>query len=177
MEEGAVTLLDVLGWKGIWQRLDDPVGILRNLVDDTGKRAERLVNRISKAGKSVPKSFSNLKVKVKGISDTIALFTYGECNAALEFHAWMAMDILFRSIQNEIPVRGATCYGSFTTRGNIMAGPAIDEVASWYEACEWIGVIQTPSALVRCKLDSFFDEDCLVRYNVATKMGPFKTLC
>ena len=26
-------------------------------------------------------------------------------------------------------------------------GPAVNEVSQWYEACDWVGVIMTPSAV------------------------------
>lgn len=57
--------------------------------------------------------------------------------------------IIRESLLQGIPVRGATCYGPLSTNGNIMVGPAIDEVASWYESADWIGVFQTPSAFLR----------------------------
>ncbi len=80
----------------------------------------------------------------------------------------------------EIRVRGATAYGYFTTKDNIMVGPAIDEVASWYEMTDWIGVIQTPSAMFQTNTQNFiFNKyEILSKYDVYIKWyGKINTYC
>jgi hypothetical protein len=54
--------------------------------------------------------------------------------------------VIPRSIDQGIPVRGATSYGEFETTDNIFVGKAIDEAAAWHEQSDWIGVHLTPSA-------------------------------
>lgn len=41
-------------------------------------------------------------------------------------------------------LRGAIGWGEYTQEENTFLGPAIDDVASWYENSDWIGVIVTP---------------------------------
>jgi hypothetical protein len=138
---GAVTFLDVLGWKGIWQRKDDPIQALESL-------RERLKNKadIYERGRNIEQT------NVLSISDTIVLLTevseIGKSTEALDLHGQLCAESLFYSLEQQIPLRGATGYGEFSvsTENNIFVGKAIDETASWYEQADWIGVFMTPSA-------------------------------
>jgi hypothetical protein len=169
MKTGAVTFLDILGWKGIWQRKQDAVDNLINMISYADQTVKEIVNDHNR--------YKGLEAEVNSISDTIVLVTYGECDISLEFHAGMAGVIIRDSIIGGIPVRGATCYGPLKTNGNILVGPAIDEVASWYESSDWIGVIQTPSAYFLSSHKYHYDE-LLVEYEAPIKnFGKFKTQC
>jgi len=41
--------------------------------------------------------------------------------------------------------RGAISYGEYEQEDSTFIGPAIDDVAGWYEVTDWIGVILTPT--------------------------------
>jgi hypothetical protein len=41
-------------------------------------------------------------------------------------------------------LRGTVGYGQFEQSKNTFLGPAIDDVAEWYEKADWIGVAATP---------------------------------
>ncbi len=137
---GAITFLDVLGWKGIWQRKDNPIQALDRL-------RERLQSNADEYSRG-----TNLETNVLSISDTVVLLTEvtvpDNSNAALELHGQLCSEVLFSSLEQQIPLRGATGYGEFSvnTKNNIFVGKAIDETASWYEQSDWIGVFMTPSA-------------------------------
>ncbi|TDS27002.1 hypothetical protein BY453_13010 [Halanaerobium congolense] len=131
IRSGAVTFLDVLGWKGIWKNNNSSEKDLFSLIKEI-------------------KYFSRgSDTDVKSISDTIVIFTpEGNMNSQeiLEHHGYICMEAIKKSIKKEIPLRGATAYGEFSVKENIFVGPAIDEVAAWHELTSWIGVIMTPSA-------------------------------
>lgn len=135
---GVVTFLDVLGWKGVYDRKRDAIASLTRLVEGLRTRAaERSRGRIIE------------KVEIKSISDTIAVFTFcseSETSAAIEVHGELCQWLIPESINSEIPVRGATAFGEFEIGESIFVGKAIDEAASWHEQCDWIGVHLTPSA-------------------------------
>lgn len=138
---GAVTFLDVLGWKGIWQREDNPIQILDGL-------REKLQENANTYGRG-----SNIgQTNVLSISDTIVLLTdvpeTDNPRDALNLHGRLSAETLFSSLEQGIPLRGATGYGEFSVNANnnIFVGKAIDETASWYEQADWIGVFMTPSA-------------------------------
>lgn len=177
MKEGVVTLLDILGWKGIWQRKADAIEALVRLITLSNDKASLFSDEKKHTKKA--KAFRDLKVEIKSISDTIALITYGESNLCLEFHSILTSLIIAKSIIEGIPVRGATSYGLLSTKDNIMVGPAIDEVATWYEAANWIGVILTPSALFKLKIADFIiNQESLLKYEVPIKnYGKYKTFC
>jgi hypothetical protein len=135
---GVVTFLDVLGWKGIYDRKRDAIASLTRLIEGVRLRAEE-----KRRGRILD------KVEVKSISDTIAIFTFcsdSETQAAIEVHGELCQWLIPESIFSEIPVRGATSFGEFEIGESIFVGKAIDEAASWHEQSDWIGVHLTPSA-------------------------------
>lgn len=134
---GVVTFLDVLGWKGIYDRHDDAILALSRLIQGLIKEAEKKRGIIAR------------EIEVKSISDTIVIFSYcfeDEIERAVEIHGQLCQWAIPQSIKSEIPVRGATAYGEFSIQDNIFIGKAIDEAAAWHEQADWIGVHLTPSA-------------------------------
>lgn len=123
MKEGAVTFMDVLGWKGIWERRYNAGDILTKLIGELRQKSFELIAK-------EPERYAGLSVEIKSISDTIAMFSTGKAQSVLDLHGQVNQLAICRSIAEEIPLRGATCYGRFTTTGNIMIGPAVDEAAS-----------------------------------------------
>jgi len=145
---GVVTMLDVLGWKGIYLREANPINVL-----------ERLIERLS--ADDLTRGLVS-EVDLKSISDTIVLFSVVEEDdavAAIEAHGAICGEAIAHSIAAHIPVRGATSYGDFQARKNVYVGRAIDEAAAWHEMAEWIGVHLTPSAslMVDRQLDNWVD--------------------
>lgn len=135
---GVVTFLDVLGWKGVYDRKRDAIPSLTRLIDGVRSQSES-----ARRGRIIG------VVEVKSISDTIALFTFcseAEISGAIEVHGELCQWLIPESIEAEIPVRGATAFGEFEIRDSIFVGKAIDEAASWHEQSDWIGVNLTPSA-------------------------------
>jgi hypothetical protein len=140
LSPGVVTFLDILGWKGIWQRHKTPLQDLQELLTEIQGQAR---------GVGV--------TEIKSISDTIAIFTRTiadeEVQSAIELHGKICAKIIPRSIQLYIPVRGATSYGKYAVNDNTFVGEAVDEAAAWHESTDWIGVHLTPSALFAFDLD------------------------
>lgn len=146
---GAVTFLDVLGWKGMWQRRESsPLQTLYEITRETKNfaatisaeyvRQPKYETLRGKAGKDI--------TDVISISDTIAMFTEGEYHFAIEVQAKICAWLLEYALSRKFPIRGAISYGQYMRQDNIMLGAAVDEAASWYESTDWIGVILTPSA-------------------------------
>lgn len=134
---GVVTFLDVLGWKGVYDRKPDAISSLTRLIEGVRDRAKEKRGRITS------------DVQVKSISDTIACFSFcseSDIAAAIEIHGELCQWLIPESVESEIPVRGATAFGEFEIRDNIFVGKAIDEAAAWHEQSDWIGVHLTPSA-------------------------------
>jgi hypothetical protein len=141
IRSGAITFLDVLGWKGIWARRSEPIDTLLSLVARLEDQAKKLIRGLAKA---------ELETKVFSISDTIILLTRAlPCDAhdVLQVHGRLCEWLIPESIECGIPVRGATAYGSFSVneKERIFLGPAIDEAAAWYDLGDWIGVFMAPT--------------------------------
>ena len=145
-KEGAVTFLDVLGWKGIWEKRSDALDTLFTFIGEI----KAISDKITTTYGSTESSMRAAQTTVLSISDTIAIFTPSPKHTdpihTLQIHAEICKFIIPESIKRSIPVRGATSFGKFSTKEAIMIGPAIDEAASWHEAHDWIGVTLTPSA-------------------------------
>lgn len=145
MKQGAITLLDVLGWKGIWKRKPEAWDTLKRHIDTITGANQSIQSDQNKDQFML--EFKSLRTKIISISDTIAIATYSEDHeTVLKYHNLLCSSLICDSIKDGIPFRGATSYGYFRVEDNILVGPAIDEVAEWYEATNWIGVIYTPSA-------------------------------
>jgi len=130
-----------MGWKGIWQRNPSPI-----------EELIKIIQRLQDNTKEINKS--KIITKVEIISDTIIIHS-GLPNrkeqtvlSALQTHYDLCSNAIAQSIEQHIPLRGATSFGVYYYNqdySNTFVGPAIDEVASWYETADWIGVFMTPS--------------------------------
>jgi hypothetical protein len=145
-ELGAVTFLDVLGWKGIWQQSDSAIETLYSLIKKTLAETYRISQEYSDIKEFRGK---NEITKVLSISDTIALFTSGSVDTAIEIQAKICSWLLPYALERELPLRGAISYGEYSIKDNIMLGYAVDEAASWHESTDWIGVVLSPSAQMK----------------------------
>ena len=174
MQKGAVTVLDVVGWMGIWKNRDDALGELLNLTTMIKNDADLITNRIISEKSSVDADRGKT-TEVKNISDTIILLTNLEPKLALEVQGLICQKAIALSIEKRIPLRGAVCYGRYKEEGSILIGPAVDEAASWHENAEWFGCFLTPSAFF---LNHHTDMECWKKYPVPIKTGKaFETAC
>lgn len=140
---GAVTFVDILGWKGIWQRRTDAIDLLHGLIDELEVLAAKTTSEMTTRFPQM----RGTETQVLSISDTIAIFTPGDPFPTTAIHGELCRYAIPQSIKRMIPLRGATAYGNFSCSANVMLGPAVDEAASWHEATDWIGVILTPTAM------------------------------
>lgn len=155
--EGVITFLDILGWKGIYNRSKSPLDLVK----------EFLVFINSHASEFNENGFYMPKPTILSLSDTIAIVSpiiiregfegtidhHAQYLTGFEEHGKLCSTLIPQSIKLHIPVRGATTIGDFEMGDNVFVGKAIDEVASWYENADWIGVHMTPSAFMRVNVN------------------------
>ncbi len=167
---GAITFLDFLGWKGLWQLKNeaDALEQVSNLIEDFRDRLEQLSQKYYKEAGNIPIS------SLISISDTIAVFTPETSHAKicdlLKLHAKFAKYVLENCCAAGFAIRGAISYGQYSVVKNIMIGPGIDECASWHEMGNWIGVHLTPTAQINWEHEKE-SEQCIRRYDVPMKPG------
>ncbi|MGG3280154.1 hypothetical protein [Paenibacillus solani] len=75
MQDGVITLVDVLGWKGIWKRNSNALFELSNLINLVDERASEITSE-DKFKQEKAKRFKKIKPEIRSISDTIAIITY-----------------------------------------------------------------------------------------------------
>lgn len=172
MNNGAIAFLDILGFKGIWQR-ESPEKVLSIMKD--------VVNRVEQTYKKPPPEENWPEAEgpdITILSDTIAIGFRSEHPACLVLIANVIYQLFHFFLESKLFFRGAVGYGQYTQRDNIFIGPIIDDVANWYEAINWIGVVSTPITnyyIDRLKIDplkvSSFSVPCYSKYSVPGKNG------
>ncbi len=105
-QEGAITLLDILGWKGIWKREQDPLGLLQGVIDFFESHLDSL---LSEQNKIYP--YGNIEWRLISISDWIAFVTFGSFGQMIDLHGAFCSTIIRNLLYRNLPVRGATTYG------------------------------------------------------------------
>lgn len=173
---GAITFLDFLAWKGLWQSQDEHNSLreVSDLIEDFRHKLAELSQEYFTEAEGV--SLSSLI----SISDTIAVFTPKTSGAKvhdlLKIHAYFSKYVLEACCTKKYPIRGAIAYGEYSTMKNIMIGPGIDECASWHETGNWIGVHLTPTAQLHWD-DAIHSDDIICSYDVPLKKGLKASYC
>ncbi len=167
---GAITFLDFLGWKGLWQSKNEAEAL-----DQVSKLIEDFRDELAKLSKKYYKETEDIPISsLISISDTIAAFTPETSNAKIcdliKLHAEFAKYVLEKCCTAGFAIRGAISYGQYSVVKNIMIGPGIDECASWHEMGDWIGVHLTPTAQISWEREKE-SHSCIGQYCVPIKLG------
>ena len=138
MNNGTIAFLDILGFKGIWQR----------------REPDEVLDILNSSVEYIKDIFSNYPFQsewgeVTGpditiLSDTIVIIFGGPRSSCSLFLAMVVNELIAFFLDKNLFLRGAIGYGNYIKSGNSFLGPAIDDVAAWYEASKFIGVIATP---------------------------------
>lgn len=139
MKNGALAFLDILGFKGIWQR-ETPQKII-SIISSVEQRVQDTYRKPTSE-----KGWNVLSAPfVTILSDTVVIGFEAEENPACLF---LLGNILYNLIHDffsyDLFFRGAIAYGHYIREGNTFIGPAVDDVAEWYEVPDMIGVVTTP---------------------------------
>jgi hypothetical protein len=170
--EGAIALIDALGFRGIWAR-HDPSDVLTIMKD---MKAE-IEAKIAFQFKTQP----DFNCQIAFLSDTIAvsmaLGHTGEHKQALsviylcDVLSW----ILNWTLRSKVPLayRGAVAVGSYGLSSQFLIGPAVDEAAAAHEIAQGAFIWLTPNAreLVAKFLRNQPANTHLVKFNVPLKGG------
>lgn len=135
---GVIAFLDVLGFKGIWNR-EQPRVVL-----DTMRR----IKREGKTLQGGDHSGSLVRAdgfdhRVKCVSDTVIIVVAPRgrrCTERMMYRAmysatWIAGSIMAEALSGELPLlfRGCIGAGLMKMDGDFLIGPAVDETASQFE--------------------------------------------
>jgi len=181
LKPGVVAFLDVLGFKGIWNR-EKPQAVLKKLrlIKSTGKGLQG-----SDHG-GVLVSDDGFVHKVKCISDTVIIVvvprrkqhTQRMLYKAMYSATWIAAWIIREALQGELPLLFRGCLGAGLMRldGDFLIGPAVDETASLFEKADGPFFWLSPEALaINDEFSDTFHErlepTLMVRYHVPLNDG------
>lgn len=136
MKEGAFAFIDCLGWKGIWQRVKNPLALIEKLkkieqlVEDVKHDKNRLIFPRLKKTASIAFLSDTVVVSVQPSesSDKLSDEDKGELIASLCFVVLELMN-LFLAGKDPIPMRGCITYGEHIIDGNFILGKAVDAAA------------------------------------------------
>ena len=137
-KKGCIAFLDILGFKGIWQRRT-PQEVLLVL---SGVR--KVVAEKYKAPAPDRKWPPSSEPSVTILSDTIVIAIDSDEPHCALLMANLLYHVMMHFHEHRMFVRGALAYGEYLQDGNTFIGETIDDVASWYELADWIGVVATP---------------------------------
>jgi len=172
MKEGAVAMIDALGFRGIWGRCA-PEEVIANMSNLKMKLESDLRDISTQPIMQFDATF---------LSDTIVLGlslpdSVGSNRDALS--VIYVTDILTRilawSARSSTPLayRGAVAYGEYEIQPHFIVGKAIDEAASYYELAQAAVVWLLPQArdIVANQLRGLPSNTHLVRFEVPLKAG------
>lgn len=138
MNKAAIAFLDILGFKGIWQtrESDDVLKIMGGVKDK--------INEIYKEPSQASNWPASENPEITILSDTIVVVIKSEEPHCLFLLANIVFGLFRYFWKHNLFLRGAVSWGEYSKYESTFIGPAIDDVATWYEAANWIGVILTP---------------------------------
>lgn len=172
MKTGAIAFLDILGFKGIWQYRQESK-VLEILL-----AVPELVKQTYKAPPPDTGWPPSSEPEITLLSDTVVVNLESEYPQTLVLMCTIINRILHHFLKHHMFARGAIGWGRYTQNGAVFLGPAVDDVAMWYEAANWIGVITTPRTnymVDRLENRKFRANDVLVdpfiKYDVPLKSG------
>lgn len=156
--EGIVVMIDALGFKGIWNRVD-PIRLLETLAEIIPKAVEFGLQR--SPGLALFYEENGINPDVRILSDTIFIGLHirkesmsgpppGDL-ALLAFRTVRAIaaEITRRIAKSNFPLayRGCISYGDYACIDNFIVGPAVDEAAELHQNSEAAAIFMAPSAL------------------------------
>lgn len=139
-KEGVIAILDMLGVKGIWTRME-PNEIIKKW-SYLSEALEKNVNNFSKLCNV--NGDQKIIYNYQTFSDTILIYTESFSFQSLLNVACIIGDLFALAIENGILLRGAISAGDYYYSENMIIGPGIDDAAEWYETSNWAGIHFTP---------------------------------
>jgi len=160
MEEGALVLVDCLGFRGIWNRVDAEELIAKlKLIE--AEASSRVVPKYS----SSMLSFGPVRFHLRLLSDTVVLSIQYEPtgyadgaqpderqkNLLVSVACESAAELAYHFMNSDIPLplRGCISFGPHLCDGNFLIGPAVDQAAEYMNEPEGAFIWVLPAAAKR----------------------------
>jgi hypothetical protein len=140
---GVVALLDALGTKGVWQRVDP-----RLVIQAWHRTLNTLEQSSSSVNSRVTRARGRQVSRIMAFSDTILVTLCGaeQVEELIPLMGLVLVPTFISALQSNILLRGAISIGEFHQSEHVLVGPAVDDAANWYNVHDWAGVVLTPNA-------------------------------
>lgn len=171
MREGAVAVIDALGFRGIWRRYP-PEAVIENM--------QSIKNQLEKDLREIGDQ-SKIQFDATFLSDTIIVGLslsendFREKALSIIYVTDILTRILAWSARSSTPLsyRGAVSYGRYRIEPSFIVGEAIDEATSYHESAQGAVVWLLPNTkdIVADWLKDEPKNTHLVKFNVPLKNG------
>lgn len=155
LDYGIICIVDALATKGIWSQRG-PINYI-NVLD-------KLENDLSeKFTKYIPEEYP---LSIQSFSDTFFITMQFKDQSSntdnsvfVKIFSFIIADFFLNALAEGVFFRGAISHGLFCSKGKRIIGPAVDDVAMYFEKPEFIGVVYTPSTGFAYHSTKMFTED------------------
>jgi len=146
---GIVAMIDVLGVRSASIQVAD--SLLKSLAEIEKALPIFMEQFLKQLGEKVPEAqihYEKYKPNLRIIGDTVVVsweMERGKIPRHILFPLQRMLGFLMvYGLKAGLPFRGAVSVGEFVCTKRSIVGPVIGDVAAWYEAADWLGVIATP---------------------------------
>jgi len=142
-----VALLDILGarthdievTKRVFAQTEDLRDIIETCLAEMQKPIDESNDQAGTSGTRLPAP------EYRRFGDTVLLLWHvGQEHRYLPFVGHVLSNIFVEALHRGIPLRGALGYGDVAYDKEVAVGPAISDVAEWYDEADTVGVLVTP---------------------------------
>jgi hypothetical protein len=190
MRRGAIALIDVLGFKGIWRRHSEEAVVrsLQALLEASQEDAqqatagpENMIDFISPVFLSDTVAFGlaakpvaevNATLETTGTSELVGPFDAGRLDSWTVWHMGNFLaHLMRRALMGEVPFafRGAVAFGRFGMTDRFLIGEAVDEAATFHERADGAIVGFAPSAALFEQAAIPSSVSKFIKYSIPTK--------
>jgi hypothetical protein len=190
MRRGAIALIDVLGFKGIWRRHseEDVIGSLQALLEASQEDARQatavpatmihfiapvfLSDTVAFGLAAKPVTDANAALEATGEVELVGPFDESRLNSWTVWHMGNFLaHLMRRALLGKVPLafRGAVAFGRFGMTDRFLIGEAVDEAANFHECPHGAIVGLAPSAAKFEQAEVPSSVSKFVKYSIPTK--------
>jgi hypothetical protein len=164
----------------------DALGVRNATIDEARKFIESIDTIVRSvpafvagyaAGQSLAggKKIKYRRLKLTTFGDTLILSWEVKPSELPQYLLHVGVSLAFLvalGLERRLLFRGAISVGEYIQSGSIVLGPAVADVATWYDRAEWIGVSATPYCcqyLSALEIEHGVFRQSFVRYDVPVK--------
>jgi hypothetical protein len=144
-KHGIVSMIDALGVRN--STIQESIHFIENIQSIVEAVPAFISGYVETVGKEKKKKFEAEPPELITFGDTI-VFSWQmkpeETSNFLTDVGFFLSFIIVAGLQNKMAFRGSVSVGDYIQSGSTVLGPAVADVAAWYDSSEMIGILATP---------------------------------